>query len=35
MNELRILPVTMQPGEELILGNGLRRVLDKARKKFA
>jgi seryl-tRNA(Sec) selenium transferase len=30
-NQLRILPITMQPGEELIVGNALRKVLDKAR----
>jgi hypothetical protein len=35
MNELRILRVTMQPGEELIVGNRLRQVLDKARKQSA
>ena len=34
-NQLRILPITMQPGEELIVGNSLRRVLDKARKQSA
>ncbi|MGA3226208.1 MAG: aminotransferase class V-fold PLP-dependent enzyme [Acidobacteriaceae bacterium] len=34
-NQLRILPITMQPGEELIVGNRLRQVLDKARKQSA
>jgi seryl-tRNA(Sec) selenium transferase len=34
-NQLRILPITMQPGEELIVGNSLRRILDKARKQSA
>ena len=31
-NQMRILPITMQPGEELIVGNALRKILDKARK---
>ena len=30
-----ILPITMQPGEELIVGNGVRKILDKARKQSA
>ena len=30
-NQMRILPITMQPGEELIVGNALRKILDKAR----
>jgi uncharacterized pyridoxal phosphate-dependent enzyme len=34
-NQLRILPITMQPGEELIVGNSLRKILDKARKQSA
>ncbi len=34
-NQLRILPITMQPGEELIVGNRLRQVLDKAGKQSA
>ena len=34
-NEMRILPITMQPGEELIVGNSLRKILDKARKQSA
>jgi seryl-tRNA(Sec) selenium transferase len=34
-NQMRILPITMQPGEELIVGNSLRRILDKARKQSA
>jgi uncharacterized pyridoxal phosphate-dependent enzyme len=34
-NQLRILPITMQPGEELIVGNRLCQVLDKARKQSA
>ncbi len=34
-NEMRILPITMQPGEELIVGNRLRQILDKARKQSA
>jgi seryl-tRNA(Sec) selenium transferase len=34
-NQMRILPITMQPGEELIVGNRLRQVLDKARKQSA
>ena len=34
-NEIRILPITMQPGEELIVGNSVRRVLEKARKQSA
>jgi uncharacterized pyridoxal phosphate-dependent enzyme len=34
-NQMRILPITMQPGEELIVGNCLRRILDKARKQSA
>ena len=34
-NQMRILPITMQPGEELIVGNSLRNILDKARKQSA
>jgi uncharacterized pyridoxal phosphate-dependent enzyme len=34
-NQMRILPITMQPGEELIVGNRLRQILDKARKQSA
>ena len=34
-DEMRILPITMQPGEELIVGNSLRKILDKARKQSA
>jgi seryl-tRNA(Sec) selenium transferase len=34
-NEIRILPITMQPGEELIVGKSLRKILDKARKQSA
>jgi hypothetical protein len=34
-NHLRILSLTLQPGEELIVGNRLRQVLDKARKQSA
>ena len=34
-NQLRILPITMQPGEELIVGNTLRKILDNARKQSA
>jgi hypothetical protein len=34
-DEMRILPITMQPGEELIVGNRLRQILDKARKQSA
>ncbi len=34
-DELRILPITMQPGEELIVGSSLRKILDKARKQSA
>jgi seryl-tRNA(Sec) selenium transferase len=31
-NRLQIISVTMQPGEDLIVGNRLRQILDKARK---
>jgi hypothetical protein len=31
-NHLQIISMTMQPGEDLIVGNRLRQVLDKARK---
>jgi L-seryl-tRNA(Ser) seleniumtransferase len=31
-DEMRILPITMQPGEELIVGNALTKILAKARK---
>ncbi len=34
-NHLRILSLTLQPGEELIVGNRLRQVLDQARKQSA
>ena len=34
-NEMRILPITMQPGEELIVGNALSKILAKARKQVA
>ncbi len=34
-NQMRILPITMQPGEELIVGNSLRKILDKARRQSA
>jgi seryl-tRNA(Sec) selenium transferase len=34
-NHLRILSLNLQPGEELIVGNRLRQVLDKARKQSA
>ncbi len=34
-NEIRVLPITMQPGEELIVGNALRKIFDKARKQSA
>jgi seryl-tRNA(Sec) selenium transferase len=34
-NQLRILPITMQPGEELIVGHTLRKILDNARKQSA
>ncbi len=34
-DELRILPITMQPGEELIVGKSLRKILDKARRQSA
>ncbi len=34
-NQLRILPITMQHGEELIVGNSLRKILDKARRQSA
>jgi seryl-tRNA(Sec) selenium transferase len=34
-NQLRIVPISMQPGEELIVGNSLRKILDKARKQSA
>jgi len=34
-DEMRILPITMQPGEELIVGNALRKILDQARKQSA
>ena len=34
-NQLRILPIAMQPGEELIVGNAIRRILDQARKQSA
>lgn len=34
-NEMRILPITMQPGEELIVGNALAKILAKARKQAA
>src|ERR1700723_3583863 len=34
-NHLRILSLTLQPGEELIVGNRLRQVLEKARKQSA
>jgi L-seryl-tRNA(Ser) seleniumtransferase len=34
-DEMRILPITMQPGEELIVGNALRKILDTARKQAA
>lgn len=34
-NHLRILSLTLQPGEELIVGNALRKILDKARKQSA
>ena len=34
-NQLRILPITMQPGEDLIVGNRVRQILDKARKQAA
>jgi L-seryl-tRNA(Ser) seleniumtransferase len=34
-NHLRILSLTLQQGEELIVGNRLRQVLEKARKQSA
>jgi seryl-tRNA(Sec) selenium transferase len=34
-NHLQIISMTMQPGEDLIVGNRLRQVLDKARKQSA
>ena len=34
-NQLQIISVTMQPGEDLIVGNRLRQILDKARKQSA
>ena len=34
-DEMRILPITMQPGEELIVGHRLRKILDTARKQSA
>ena len=34
-SHLRILSMTLQPGEELIVGNRLRQILDKARKRSA
>ena len=34
-NQLRILPISMQPGEELIVGNRIRQILDQARKRSA
>lgn len=34
-NEMRINPNSMQPGEELIVGSALRKILDKARRQAA
>ncbi len=34
-NHLQIISMTMQPGEDLIVGNRLRQILDKARKQSA
>jgi L-seryl-tRNA(Ser) seleniumtransferase len=34
-NRLQIISMTMQPGEELIVGNTLRQILEKARKSAA
>jgi len=34
-NQLRILPITMQPGEELIVGNRIRQILNQARRQTA
>ncbi len=34
-NHLQIISMTMQPGEDLIVGNRLRQILDKARKQAA
>jgi hypothetical protein len=34
-NELQIVSMTLQPGEDLTVGNRLRQILDKARKQSA
>jgi L-seryl-tRNA(Ser) seleniumtransferase len=34
-NQLQIISMTLQPGEDLIVGNRLRRILETARKRSA